>query len=212
MSSAYFYFASPIYVENKPEYLNVVSEVSEEALSKITNAPDELYPMYNSENFANDGRLEEFCKFLAMESNNILHDQGYDMRHFQAFVDVMWAQKHYKHSAMEQHVHGGPQLVGFYFLNAPENCSKALFHDPRPAKMQNYLPELNRSEATLASGMINFEPEAGQIIISNAWTPHSFSRHGSDEPLKFVHFNIGAFYSPQESIPAQQSTPTAEVV
>jgi hypothetical protein len=72
-----------------------------------------------------------------------------------------------------------------------------VFHDPRPGKLQGFLPEFNTSEATLASSMINFEPKPGMLIISNAWLPHSFTRHGSDEPLTFVHFNLSVTYTPQ---------------
>jgi uncharacterized protein (TIGR02466 family) len=209
MAEAYFYFASPIYVSDHPEYLPVVSEVSEEMLSKITDDPHEIYPMVNTENFALDSRLEDFCRFLAEQGHSILKAQGYAMEDFGVSVDALWAQKHYKHSLMEQHVHGGSQLIGFYFLETPENCSRPLFHDPRPAKMQNYLTETNMSEVTLASGIVNFEPQPGKLIISNAWLPHSFGRHGSDEPLKFVHFNLGAFYAPHFP---QNNTPTAEIV
>jgi hypothetical protein len=97
---------------------------------------------------------------------------------------------------MEQHVHGGSQLVGFYFLETPEDSSRALFHDPRPGKVQNFLPESTPSEATLASNIINFEPKPGLLIITNAWLPHSFGRHASDEPLKFVHFSLNTVYQP----------------
>jgi hypothetical protein len=38
--------------------------------------------------------------------------------------------------------------------------------------------------------MINFIPEVGCLYISNAWLPHSFTKHGSDKPLKFIHINL----------------------
>lgn len=209
MDEAYFYFASPIYVGDHPEYLPIVSEVSEEMLSKITEAPHELYPMHNSENFVFDSRLSDFCQFLSKEGYNILEAQGYAMDNYGVSIDALWAQKHYKHSLMEQHVHGGTQLVGFYFLEAPENCSRPLFHDPRAGKMQNYLPEADIGNATLSSGIINFEPKPGMLILSNSWVPHSFGRHGAEKPLKFVHFNLNAFYSPHAS---ESTVSTAEVV
>lgn len=94
-------------------------------------------------------------------------------------------------SGMEQHVHMfGAQIVGFYFLEAPENSSRVVFHDPRPGKVQINLPEQDQSMATVASHMINFQPKPGLLIFSNAWLPHSFTRHASDKPLKFVHFNL----------------------
>jgi uncharacterized protein (TIGR02466 family) len=204
MSEAYFYFTSPIYISERPEFLPVVSEVSDEMLEKITHDPHELYPMFNSESFASDPRVADFVQFLAQQGWEILKSQGYAMENFSTQVDAAWTQKHYKHSLMEQHVHGGSQLVGFYFLETPENCSRAVFHDPRPGKLQGFLPEFNMSEATLASSMINFEPKPGMLIISNAWLPHSFGRHGSDEPLKFVHFNLSVMYTPQCAAPAAE--------
>jgi uncharacterized protein (TIGR02466 family) len=204
MTNAFYYFACPIYTSENPEFLTIVSEVSDEALAKLTHDPHEIYPMFHSESFANDPRLAEFCTFLAETGWNILKEQGYAMGNFGVSVDSAWTQKHLKHSLMEQHVHGGSQLVGFYFLETPEGSSRALFHDPRPGKVQNYLPEANPSEATLASNIINFEPRPGLLIITNAWLPHSFGRHGSDEPLKFVHFNLSAVYTPQCAAPAAE--------
>jgi uncharacterized protein (TIGR02466 family) len=204
MSDAYFYFSSPIYVSEHPELLPVVSEVSEEMLARLTHDPHEIYPMFNTDNFAADPRMGEFCSFVAQAGWNVLKDQGYAMENFSVSVDSAWTQKHYKHSLMEQHVHGGSQLVGFYFLETPENCSRALFHDPRPGKLQGFLPESNASEATLASNIINFEPKPGMLILSNAWLPHSFGRHGADEPLKFVHFNLSVMYAPQVTLSAAE--------
>ena len=184
---AYHYFPSPVYLTKKPEFLQIVNEVSEESLKKITSDVHEIYPMHNTENYAGDPRLAEFCTYLWQTGWNILQGQGYDMNNFHVMVDTVWTQEHYKHSLMEQHVHGfGAQLVGFYFLETPENCSRAMFHDPRGGKVQINLPEAEISNATPASNIINFAPEPGMMIISNAWLPHSFGRHGSEKPLKFV--------------------------
>ena len=195
---AYYYFPSSVYAAKKLEFLEIVSEVSEEALQKITHDVNELYPMHNTDNYAGDPRLVDFCKYLWQSGWNILQGQGYDMANFNVSVDAVWTQEHYKHSLMEQHVHGGgSQLVGFYFLETPEGCSRAMFHDPRGGKVQINLPEADMSNATPASNTINFAPEPGMMLISNAWLPHSFGRHGSHKPVKFVHFNLSVQYAPQ---------------
>jgi len=94
-----------------------------------------------------------------------------------------------------------PQIVGFYFLETPENCSNVVFHDPRTAKVQINLPEQDISMATPASRMINFTPKPGMMIFSNSWLSHSFTRHAADNPIKFVHFNLTVIMQPQ-SCPA----------
>jgi uncharacterized protein (TIGR02466 family) len=127
------------------------------------------------------------------------------MTNVSVMVDAVWTQEHHKHSLMEQHVHGfGTQLVGFFFLETPENCSRAMFHDPRGGKVQINLPEADMSVATPASNTINFAPEPGMMLISNAWLPHSFGRHGSDKPIKFVHFNLSVRYNQTCAAPAAE--------
>lgn len=191
----FYYFPSSISIANKPEFLESVNTVSEEALKRVPQEVHELFPMHHTENYVSDPRLTEFNTFVGQSGWKVLQSQGYDMNMFDVIIDAMWTQEHYKHSLMEQHVHGaGAQLVGFYFLETPENCSRAMFHDPRGGKVQINLPEADESIATPASNTINFLPEPGMMIISNAWLPHSFGRHGSEKPLKFVHFNLSVQY------------------
>jgi uncharacterized protein (TIGR02466 family) len=110
----------------------------------------------------------------------------------------MWTQEHHKHSAMDAHVHGfGSQIVGFYFLETPEDCSRVVFHDPRAGKVQIDLPEQNINAATPASKAINFTPKPGMMIFANSWLMHSFTRHAADKPIKFVHFNLTVIQQPQ---------------
>lgn len=215
MNDNFYYFASPVYVGKHPEYLDAANTVAGEALSKLSVDVHEIYPMHHTDNFANDPRLEEFSVFLGNHGWHFLAGQGYNMGAFGVSVETVWAQIHYKHSLMEQHVHGGSQLVGFYFLETPEGSSKPMFHDPRPGKVQSFLPESLPAVATLASNIINFTPEPGMLIISNAWLPHSFGRHASDKPLKFLHFNLGVMLRPPEyqtSPMTCKAPPPAEVV
>jgi len=187
------YFPTRIYKTSAPEYLESVKLVSEEYVNKIKEDTEihELYPAYMSPSFQDDERVNDFATFVIQCAWDILDSQGYDIMNMQTLFDSMWMQEHYKHSLMEQHVHGnGIQLVGFYFLETPEDSSRIIFHDPRPAKVQINLPEKTYDDVSTASQMINFKPNPGDLFFTNAWLNHSFGRHGSDEPLKFVHFNI----------------------
>lgn len=206
------HFPCPIYLIERLDFLDAVNIVSEEALEvqRITQKLDEIYPVYMSANYFADPRMAEFSQFVGATGWNILNEQGYAMQDKAVTFTEMWTQEHHKHSAMDAHVHGfGAQIVGFYFLETPENCSRVVFHDPRTAKVQIDLPEQDVSMATPASKMINFEPKKGMMIFANAWLAHSFTRHAADLPIKFVHFNLTV-------IPAQNNTcnipPSAEVI
>lgn len=193
-------FPSIVVTAYKPEFLKAVNAVSDEQLAQQPDDINEIFPAKMSGDFSQDPRLADFCTFIGKSAWEILRNQGYDMENASTFFTEMWTQEHHKHSLMEQHVHGnGAQLVGFYFLETPENCSKALFYDPRPGKVQINLPEANMGEITPASNMIGFDAKPGTMIFANSWLPHGFTRHGSDEPIKFVHFNINVEYAPAQT-------------
>lgn len=202
------YFVSSIYQIQKPEFLESVKQISEEylKLSEEKKEIDEIYPCVMSGSFFNDERAKDFATFIGDTAWQILQSQGYAMGNKLTYFSEMWAQEHHKHSSMEQHVHGrGAQIVGFYFLEAPENSSKAIFHDPRQGKVLTNLEEADKNMATSASIAVNFTPTEGSFIFTNASLPHSFTRHANDKPLKFVHFNVCVADAVNNTCPTTQA-------
>ena len=205
-----YHFPCPIYLIERPDFLDIANTVSEEALEtqRKTRDLNEIYPVYMTGNYYADARLVEFAEFVGATAWNILNEQGYAMQEKAVSFTEMWTQEHHKHSAMDAHVHGfGSQIVGFYFLETPENCSHVVFHDPRAAKVQIDLPEQDMNMATPASKMINFEPKPGMMIFANSWLAHSFTRHAAELPIKFIHFNLTVIQQPTCAIP-----PAAEII
>jgi uncharacterized protein (TIGR02466 family) len=205
------YFPTLIYTDKRPEFLDAVREVCDEYVEKAKADQDlnEIYPVYMTGSFYDDPRLAEFSQAVGQAAWDVLSGQGYNMNGLNTFFTEMWCQQHYKHSSMEQHVHGyGSQIVGFYFTQTPEDCSRVVFHDPRAGKVMINLPETDMSMATPASSMINFKPEPGMLIFTNAWLAHSFTRHASTDPIQFIHFNLGV----QQAAPVPCCVPAAEII
>jgi len=195
-----FNFQSPVYLIERPDFLNTVNIVSNEALNVIRKEHDlnEIYPVYMTGSYFADSRMATFSEFVGATAWNILNDQGYAMQDKAMSFMEMWTQEHFKHSAMDAHTHGfGSQITGFYFLETPEDCSRLVFHDPRVGKVQIDLPEQDMSMVTTGSKMINFVPKPGMMVFANSWLAHSFTRHAADKPIKFVHFNLTVIPQPQ---------------
>lgn len=206
-----YHFPCPIYLIERPDFLDAVREVSEENLiaQRKERALDEIYPVCQSVSYYADPRMASFTEFVGSTAWNILNEQGYAMQDKAVEFTEMWTQEHHRHSAMDTHVHGfGSQIVGFYFLETPENCSRPVFHDPRAGKVQIDLPEQDIRVATAASKMINFDPKPGLMLFANAWLAHSLTRHSADQPIKFVHFNLSVVHQPQTCA----TPPAAEVI
>lgn len=206
--SAFLYFPAIVYTIEMPDFLPIVKEVCLEYITEhkeINPKLNEIYPVRMTSSFHDEPRLNNFSQQILEMAWSVLKDQGYSMDNFETFFTEMWCQEHHKHSLMEQHVHMfGAQIVGFYFLETPKNCSRVMFHDPKAGKVQINLPEENIDNATAASTAVNFEPKPGLVIFSNSWLPHSFSRHASNKPFKFIHFNISVRPKYQHCCPAAE--------
>lgn len=183
-------FPTHIYSVDKPEFLAAVSDVANDAFADKTLVND-IYPMRMSAPMQDDPRLYDFAAFTAITAGNILSDQGYATQGMGAYFESMWCQEHYKHSGMEQHTHPVVLMVGFYFLQVPENSSVITFFDPRAGKIALGPHEADMSKITYASPAFHFAPRTGLLLFTNSWLAHAITRHASDTPLKFVHFNIG---------------------
>ena len=202
------YFSTTIYTINKPEYLNSVALVSNEALdaSRKQQEMNETYPVVMSVGMTGDSRIYDFEQFIAQAGWTVLDNQGYDMNNFVTYVSELWCQEHHKYSSMEQHIHPyGVVLSGFYFLETPENGSMIEIHDPRPGKVQATLPIKDIAKVTEANNQLYIKPEPGLMVISNSWLPHSFTRNSSNDACKFIHFNI-SIASAQQHMQTQQET------
>lgn len=205
------HFPSAIYFIDKMNFLEDVSIVANEALDAIKKEnpqPNEIYPIYQTGQLYDENRMKFFCEYIAQTAWNILDAQGFNMSFLSTSLDEMWCQEHYKHSAHEEHIHAfGAQLVGFYFLETPEDCSRLVIHDPRPAKRQINLMEKNVVEATFASTMVNYIPRPGLLVFANSWLPHSFSRNASNKPMKFIHFTISVQRNTQSCAYTPENSP-----
>jgi uncharacterized protein (TIGR02466 family) len=180
-------FTTPIYSAFDLDNVDLVKRVAED--SEYHNQSNKQM----SGTFFHDERIFDFAKYILQTSWNILKRQGYLMENYQTVYESMWLQTYEKHSYMEHHTHGnGNQIVGFYFLEVPENSIQLLLHDPRAGKIQMDLDEEDITQVTHGSKFVVLNPRVGQLILTPAWLAHSITANQSDNLVKFVHINIQA--------------------
>jgi uncharacterized protein (TIGR02466 family) len=187
------YFATPVYITQQPQFLDVVKAIAADSITQVhgDKKPDKIHPVRMSGNMLEDERIAPFAEFIANTAWNVLASQGFAMEGFSTSFTELWCQEHFQTSSMDYHAHaGGNFIVGFYFLDVPEGAPPVVIHDPRPGRVMLSLPEANPSQATLASTMINFKPQPGMMMFAPAWLAHSFGRNASKKPFRFVHFNL----------------------
>lgn len=190
------FFPTPVYSISRPDFLKSVSKVSEESLDENREQVkmNELWPHLMSGDFSQDERIKDFTQYILSTCWNVLVSQGYAMDNYELGFTSMWTQEHHLNSDMPEHVHSDfSQLIAFYFLEVPEDGSALVIHDPRPAKVQIDLQPKNMMDINHASRQVFIKPKAGDLIITNAYLPHSFTRNMNKKPTKFVHMNIAAW-------------------
>jgi uncharacterized protein (TIGR02466 family) len=196
-------FSCPVFITDSSEFLGVTRKIAKKFIAKRKKETEinPNYPVYMTESINYDPEMQDFANFVAKVAWDILDSQGYMMSIFNTYFAEMWAQEHHQHSTMEKHIHGnGAVISGFYFLDVPKDSSRVIFHDPKDAKVITNLPEKNMLEGTHASCMINFVPKEGQLMITNSWLPHSFTKNTSKKPLRFIHFNIAVAQAKEPQI------------
>ena len=205
------YFATPVYITQQPQFLEVVKAIAADSIAQVhgDKKPDKIHPVRMSGNMLEDERIAPFAEFIANTAWNILASQGFAMDGFSTSFTELWCQEHYQTSSMEYHTHpGGNFLVGFYFLDVPDGAPPVVIHDPRPGRVMLSLPEADPSQAALSSTMINFKPQPGMVMFAPAWLAHSFGRNASKKPFRFVHFNLTV----HQTAPVVCPVSSAEVV
>lgn len=203
--SADLHFSSALYRANYTEFLHTVKPIADEYITKALTSTkqDSIYPATMTETFHFDDRITLFRDSILQVAWSILDSQGYNMDPFFTTMTAMWAQSHPKTSSMDYHVHGeGNQLNAFYILEAPEDSCTLHIYDPRSAKNILSLPVKPISELTLAHNTVNYTPKMGDLIFTNSWLPHSFSRNRSNKNFNFLHININVIYNPDYQPPS----------
>lgn len=192
---AYTIFPSTIYFGNGSKFLNDASSVANENLETLKAEfpkPNEINPAYQTDDLSGDIRMSEFCEYIGNSGHNILRSQGYNMDIFSVNIKQVICEEHQKFSLMKERSDlFDSQLVGFYFLEVPENSSKLVLHDPRPAKKFINLPQVNEHVCSDASVSMNFASNPGSFIFFNSWIPFTFTKNASDKPFKFIYFKLG---------------------
>ena len=202
--TAHHFFPSPVYIDEKPEFLTAATVVVGEYLKESRankKDPDPLYPLQTN-GISGEPVLAQFNQYIAQTAWDILRDQGFVVNNMGTYIREMWAQEHLQYQGHDEHVHAhGDQISGFYFVDAPEGACTVAIHDPRPGKLQINLEETDKAKVTLASASAIFVPRPGQIFFINSWLPHSITRNVTTAPTRLIHFNLTVGPAPKADGP-----------
>ena len=202
------YFSSPIYYEDKPEWVDKLNKLSDPYIAKAReNKKEEVEKNIKEKGYKNDigqtyhslplepdPEFRFFHDYMAKKARWVLDDMGYDMNHYSLLYTESWVQEFSHNGAGHHwfHTHANNHISGFYFLKASQYTSRPLFQDPRTSHLGLKLKEKDKTKVTLGCDLVNYNISAGSLMLFPAYLSHAYAVDHGIEPFRFIHVNIRA--------------------
>ena len=202
------YFSSPIYYEDKPEWVDKLNKLSDPYIAKAReNKKEEVEKNIKEKGYKNDigqtyhslplepdPEFRFFHDYMAKKARWVLDDMGYDMNHYSLLYTESWVQEFSHNGAGHHwfHTHANNHISGFYFLKASQYTSRPLFQDPRTSHLGLKLKEKDKTKVTLGCDIVNYNISAGSLMLFPAYLSHAYAVDHGIEPFRFIHVNIRA--------------------
>jgi len=195
------FFSSNFYIEEDLSWVETLNKLSDNYINRAieNNKKNFIHNKdfgltHHSESLNKDVNFDKFSNFILKRSFSFLENQGYCLKNYLLVMNDLWVQEFSKEGGGNHntHIHSNNHVSGFYFLKCSDKTSYPIFHDPRPGKLMNQLPEKNQNKMTDASEKIYFFSKPGVFVFFNSYIGHEFVVDHGIEPFRFIHFNVQA--------------------
>ncbi len=197
------FFKTPIWVENKLDFVKSLNKATNKYIKKSKNTSEakeyikkygDFGRSYHSTPLTTDNDFLDFKNYINDKSLKFLDSQGFDLSSYTLILNEFWAQEFAKkggghHSA---HIHWNQHVSGFYFLKCSDKTSYPVFHEPRTAARATKLKLKKGSNIDYADEKIHYRPTPGDLLIFPGYLEHEFVIDYGKDPFRFIHFNFQA--------------------
>lgn len=187
MINAFYYFPAIVYRVERPDWVEKTLNI----FDKEFNTECDENKICQTKNLNNNNNIKFLTDYLIQIGEEILDNQGYDMKKYDLFVDAIWGQEIKNNFFTDIHLHKNSQLCGWFFLETPKSGSYPIYYDTRINKEMIELDHYQTSEIKDSTSSIHFNNVIpGTILLSNSWMKHQLSPNFSKQSTKTVHFII----------------------
>jgi len=195
------YFKTPIWIEEKPEFIKSLNKASNQYIKDAKKREKEFIKKhgdfgrsYHSTPLTMDNNFLDFRNYVGQKSWEFLDWCGFDMQQYTTMFSELWVQEFAKnggghHSA---HIHWNQHVSGFYFLKCSDKTSYPIFHEPRTGARATKLKMKPGNGVFHGTELVHFKPKPGTLIIFPGYLEHEYAVDFGVEPFRFIHWNIQA--------------------
>ena len=162
----------------EPEELNdsllnsVYSEREEDRKGIARSNYQELGGWHSHNNLHKEDAYTELVDHIGVATARMCDEMCYDPSRVLK-IGTMWSIINPPGASNRAHVHPGCLWSGVYYIQAPENCGRIEFIEPRTMNLMNqprYKPNSKRPREMWTK--VRFQPVAGRMIIFPSWLYH----------------------------------------
>jgi uncharacterized protein (TIGR02466 family) len=197
------FFWTPIWSEEKPEFVKSLNKVSNQYIKNARKKNKDHIKKYgdfgishHSVSLLSDNNFLDFQNYVGQKSWDFLDSMGYDMKNYKTIFTEMWVQEFAKKGGghHSSHVHWNQHVSGFYFLKCSDKTSHPIFHEPRAGAQMTKLKLKPENEKSIWPGtdVIHLNPLPGTMIIFPGYLEHEYTVDFGLEPFRFIHWNMQA--------------------
>jgi len=197
------YFKTPIWIEDKPEFVKSLNKASNEYIKKAKNFPEakeyikkhgDFGRSFHSTPLVADNNFLDFKNYVGQKSWEFLDWCGFDMQQYTTMFSEMWVQEFAKKGGGHNsaHIHWNQHVSGFYFLKSSNKTSFPIFHEPRAGARVTKLKLKNDKGIFHGTELVHFKVKPGTLIIFPGYLEHEYAVDHGVEPFRFIHWNIQA--------------------
>jgi uncharacterized protein (TIGR02466 family) len=197
------YFATPISYTDLPDSQSLNNELLAGIFEWQQQDPDGIVRSNLSEAGAWHSTLNMHLKapfsaltnHILQTADELFESLGYDPA-YQPAIDSMWANINPRHAHNRSHIHPDTLWSGVYYVQAPDNCGRISFSDPR-IQSRILTPRYSPQQTLPIHSWpeIYFDAMAGRLILFPAWLVHEVEPNlsalpGVDGYRVSVSFNL----------------------
>lgn len=117
---------------------------------------------------------------ILASAQQVFQDAGYDPA-YEPAVDNMWAIINPRYGFNRNHTHPNVLWSGVYYVQAPANCGRIFFTDPRvqaSVLIPRYVPDEPRKPEFWSE--VYYEPIEGRLLLFPSWLVHEVEPNMSE--------------------------------
>jgi len=198
-----FYFPTPIYYADLPEARSLNEAIKPRIYAWRTEDQEGIHRSNVKRVGSWHSQLNMHCREeyrrlteqILVATRKIFDDLGYDPA-YEPAIDNMWVNINPRYGYNRTHIHPNVLWSGVYYVQAPPDCGRIYFTDPRAQVLiltPRYAPAVPRKAEAWSE--VYYEAIEGRLILFPSWLAHEVEPNlcnleGSDGDRISISFNL----------------------